>query len=99
MNVHYAIIIHLRGIDFRMDYSRMFVLCSTLSSIPILATTGTATKEDRECIKKSLGLEACLEVIGNTERVNIKYNKHFRVGSDVHSLVGILSLMAEFLKK
>ena len=61
--------------------------------------TATASKDDRESIKKSLGLKTCAEVIGNPDRTNITYEKHFRGEPDVDSLVRILSPIAEDLLK
>ena len=61
--------------------------------------TATASKNDRENIKKSLGLKSCVEVIGNPDRPNIMYKKHFRVGPDVDSLTDILAPIAEGLLK
>lgn len=59
--------------------------------------TATASKNDRECIKNSLGLKACAEVVGNPDRANIIYSKHFRAGPDVDSLVTILTPIAQGL--
>ena len=61
--------------------------------------TATASKDDRESIKKSLGLKTCADVIGNPDRTNIMYEKHFRGEPDVDSLVRILSPIAEDLLK
>ena len=86
-----------RGKDFRVDYSNLSVLCATFSDVPIIAMTATATKNDREGIKKSLYLKKCSEIVGNPDRTNIMYEKHFRVGSDVDSLMSILTPMAQGL--
>ena len=59
--------------------------------------TARATKSDREKIKKSLEIQKCSEIVGNPDRRNITYEKHFRVGSDVDSLMSILTPMAEGL--
>ena len=59
--------------------------------------TATASKSDRECIKKSLCIETCKEVVGNPDRVNITYIKHFRTGPDVDSLINILTPIAQGL--
>ena len=59
--------------------------------------TATASKSDCECIKQSLGLKTCAEVVGDPDRVNITYTKHFRAGPDVDSLVTILTPVAQGL--
>ncbi|XP_028414051.1 uncharacterized protein LOC114537113 [Dendronephthya gigantea] len=87
------------GKDFRVDYGNLAVLCATFSSAPVVAMTATANKTDRELIKNSLGLKLCAEVVGNPDRRNIKYEKHFRGGPDVDSLVKILTPIAEDLLK
>jgi ATP-dependent DNA helicase RecQ len=90
---------YFRGKDFRVDYGNLAVLCATFSSAPVVAMTATASKDDRESIKKSLGLKTCADVIGNPDRTNIMYEKHFRGEPDVDSLVRILSPIAEDLLK
>ncbi|CAB4035844.1 ATP-dependent DNA helicase [Paramuricea clavata] len=57
--------------DFRVDYGNLAVLCATFSSVRVVAMTATANKNDRESIKKSLGLKTCAEVVGNPDRTNI----------------------------
>ena len=59
--------------------------------------TATATKSDREEIKKSLDIPKYSEVVGNSDRTNITYEKHFRAGSDVDSLMNILTPLAQGL--
>ena len=88
---------HYRGKDFRFDYSNLAVLCATFSSVPVIAMTATATKSDREEIKILLDIKDCSEVVGNPDRTNITYEKHFRVGSDADSLMSILTPMAQGL--
>ena len=80
-----------------MDYGNLSVLCATFSNVPVLAMTATANKSDREDIKKSLGLKNCFEVVGNPDRRNVMYGKHFRAGSDIDSLMDILSPIAQGL--
>ena len=80
-----------------MDYGNLSVLCATFSNVPVLAMTATANKSDREDIKKSLGLKNCFEVVGNPERRNVMYEKHFRAGPDIDSLMDILSPIAQGL--
>lgn len=90
---------YFRGKDFRVDYGNLAVLCATFSSVPVVAMTATASKNDREFIKKSLGLKACAEIVGNPDRTNIMYTKHFRGEPDADSLVRILSPIAQDLLK
>ena len=61
--------------------------------------TATASKSDREFIKGSLGLKTCAEVVGNPDRTNVMYTKHFRGEPDADSLVRILSPIAQDLLK
>ena len=77
----------------------MAVLCATFLSVPVVAITATASKDDRESVKKSLGLKTCAEVVGNPDRTNIMYTKHFRGEPDVESIVRILSPIAQDLLK
>ena len=86
-----------RGKDFRVDYANLSVVCSTFANIPVLAMTATATRQDREDIKRLLGFKQCVDVVGNPDRKNIFYEKHFRVGSDMDSLISILTPMAKSL--
>ncbi|XP_028413527.1 uncharacterized protein LOC114536363 [Dendronephthya gigantea] len=85
------------GKDFRVEYGNLGALCATFSNVPVIAMTATASKDDRESIKKSLGLKSCVEIIGNPDRTNIMYKKQFRVGSDIDSLTAILTPIAEAL--
>ncbi|XP_028418072.1 uncharacterized protein LOC114542893 [Dendronephthya gigantea] len=87
------------GKDFRVDYGNLGALCATFSNVPVIAMTATANRYDRDCIKKSLGLKSCVEIIGNPDRMNITYKKHFRTGPDIDSLTEILTPIAEGLKK
>ena len=82
-----------------MDYANLSVVCASFSNVPILAMTATANKSDREDIKKSLGLKNCFEVIGNPDRRNVIYEKHFRAGPDIDSLTDILTPIAQDLLK
>ena len=61
--------------------------------------TATASRSDRESIKKSLGLKECSEVNGNPDRRNIMYKKYFRGQSDVDSIIDILTPIAQNLLK
>ena len=86
-----------RGKDFRVDYANLSVVCSTFANIPILAMASTATRQDREDIKRLLGFKQCVDVVGNPDRKNVFNEKHFRVGSDMDSLISILTPMAKSL--
>ena len=88
-----------KGKDFRVDYSNLAVLCATFPDVPVMVMTATAIKSDREDIKKSLDMKACCEIAGNPDRQNITYEKHYRVGSDVDSLMSILTPMVQGLKR
>ena len=90
---------YFRGKDFRVDYGNLAVLCATFSTVPVVAMTATASKSDREFIKGSLGLKTCAEVVGNPDRTNVMYTKHFRGEPDADSLVRILSPIAQDLLK
>ena len=59
--------------------------------------TATATRQDREDIKRLLDFKQCVDVVSNPDRKNIFYEKHFRVGSDMDSLISILTPMAKSL--
>ncbi|XP_068761606.1 putative ATP-dependent DNA helicase Q1 [Montipora capricornis] len=71
------------GDDFREDYSRLAMLCSTFLLVPVIALTATASKEDVIAIKESLNLKSPLKIIGNPNRPNIFYEKVFRKGEDI----------------
>ncbi len=62
-----------------MDYRNLSVLCATFPKVPVVAMTATASKSDRETIKNLLGLKQCNEVVGNPDRTNITYEKHFEL--------------------
>ena len=61
--------------------------------------TATANKQDRNCIKDLLGLKDCKEVIGNSDRTNVFYQKIFRHGNDMESSKSILKPIAKKLLK
>ena len=46
-----------------------------------------------------MGLKTCAEVVGNPDRTNIMYEKHFRGEPDVDSLVRIITPIAKDLLK
>ena len=81
---------HCKGKDFRVDYGNLSVLCASFPNVSVVAMTATATKSDREAMKRSLDIKDCSEVVGNPDRTNITYEKYVRVGSDVDSLMSIL---------
>ena len=68
------------GDDFRPDSGKLGMLCVLFPSVPVLALTATANKEDREIIKKTLHMKDAVEVIESPDRVNIFYEKIFRAG-------------------
>lgn len=77
MMINYSI---FRGDDFRPDFGKLGMLCALFPSVPVLALTATANKEDREIIKKTLHVKDAVEVIESPDRVNIFYEKIFRAG-------------------
>lgn len=54
------------------------MLCATFPSVPVVALTATASKNDVAAIKESLNLKIPLEIIANPNRQNIYYEKIFR---------------------
>ena len=86
-----------RGKDFRQDYSRLKMVCALFPSVPLLALTATANKQDREEIKEVLGLSDCVDTTISLDRKNIFYEKYFRKGGDVDSIESILRPLAESL--
>lgn len=54
------------------------MLCATFSSVPVVALTATASKNDVAPTKESLNLKIPLEIIANPNRQNIYYEKIFR---------------------
>lgn len=87
------------GDDFREDYSRLAMLCSTFPSVPVIALTATASKSDVIAIKESLNLKSPLKIIGNPNRPNIFYEKVFRKGEDIDFYDELLQPIACGLKK
>ena len=73
------------------------MLCALFPSVPFLALTATACKEDRDTIKKTLHMTNPFEVVGSPNRVNIFYEKVFRVGPDIDAYENILKPIAENL--
>jgi hypothetical protein len=49
----------------------------------------TAYKLDRRHIKESLGLHNCFELVANSDRKNIFYEKAFRYSTDIDGLEDI----------
>ncbi|XP_028394542.1 putative ATP-dependent DNA helicase Q1 [Dendronephthya gigantea] len=85
------------GSDFRQDYRRLGVLCALFPHVPVIAMTATASHADVKCIKDSLGLKKCKNVIGNPDRKNIYYKKVLRTGHDVDTIESILMPIASDL--
>lgn len=75
------------------------MLCATFPSVPVVALTATASKNDVAAIKQSLNLKTPLEVIANPNRQNIYYEKVFRQGEDVDFFDGLLKPIANQLKE
>ena len=86
-----------RGKDFRQDYSRLKMVCALFPSVPLLALTATANKQDRKEIREVLGLSDCVDISVSPDRKNIFYEKYFRKGSDAESIESILKPLAESL--
>ena len=86
-----------RGKDFRQDYSRLKMVCALFPSVPLLALTATANKQDRKEIREVLGLSDCVDITVSPDRKNIFYEKYFRKGSDAESIESILKPLAESL--
>ena len=74
------------------------MLCALFPLVPVLALTATASKKDRDIIKKTLHLKNPVEVHASPNRPNIYYKKVFRVGSDVDSYESILQPIADGLQ-
>ena len=51
------------------------MLCSLFPDAPVLALTATASKKDREVIKKSLNMVDVVEVVASPDRKNVYYEK------------------------
>ena len=69
-----------RGKDFRQDYSCVKMVCALFPSVPFLALTATANKQDRKEIREVLGLSHCVDISVSPDRKNIFYEKYFRKG-------------------
>lgn len=60
------------------------MLCATFSSVPVVALTETANKNDVATVKASLNFKTPLEVIANPNRPNtFFYKKVFQKGEDI----------------
>lgn len=88
-----------RGDDFRMDYSRLAMLCATFPSVPVVALTATASKNEVVAIKQSLNLKTPLQVLANPNRANIYYDKVVRKGDVVDFYEGLLTPIADQLRE
>ena len=78
-----------RGKDFQVDYANLSVVCSTFANIPVLAMTATATRQDREDIKRLLGFKQCVDVVGNPDRKTIFYEKHIDLAIGIRIFVTV----------
>ena len=95
MMINYSI---FRGDDFRPDFGKLGMLCALFPSVPVLALTATANKEDTEVIKKTLHMKDAVEVIESPDRVNIFYEKIFRAGGQsIEAYENILQPVAQAL--
>ena len=88
-----------RGDDFRQDFSQLAMSCATFPSVPVVALTAMANKNDVATIKESLNLKTNLEVIANPNRPNMFYEKVFRKGEDVDFFDGLLEPIANQLRE
>ena len=73
------------------------MVCALFPSVPLLALTATANKQDRKEIREVLGLSHCVDISVSPDRKNIFYEKYFRKGSDAESIESILKPLAESL--
>ena len=73
------------------------MLCAAFPNVPIIAMTATANKQDRKCIKDSLGLLDSFELVANPDRKNIFYEKLFRHGQDIDAFEDICRPIAHGL--
>ena len=75
-------------LDFRRNYAKLGVLCTMYPGIPVLTMTATATRNDIQCILKSLRLKNCKCIVVNPDRKNIIFKKFFCKGKNVwcHSI-------------
>ena len=79
--------------------TRNWLCCATFPSVPVVALTATANKNDVATIKASLNLKSPLEVTANPNRPNIFYEKVFRIGEDIDFIDGLLEHIANQLRE
>ena len=96
---YYILFLFFREGNFRKDYSQLAMLCTTFRSVPVVALTATANKNDVATIKASLNLKTPLEVIANPNRPNIFYEKVFRKGEVIDFFDGLLKPIANQLRE
>ena len=59
---------------FRADYGRIGELRSLFHrSVPVITLTATATETVRKEIKANLGMTDCVEIIGDPNKINVRY--------------------------
>ena len=56
MMINYSI---FKGDDFRPDFGKLGMLCVLFPSVPVLALTATANKEDKRDYKENSSHEGC----------------------------------------
>ena len=70
------------------------MLCALFPDVPVLAMTATASKNDIQYNRDSLGLKKFKCIIGNPDRRNIFYQKIFQTGNDAEAIRSILMPIA-----
>ena len=61
------------GHEFRPDYLKLKILRENFPSVPILATTATATESVQKDVEAQLGVRGCLVLRGRYNRPNLFY--------------------------
>jgi superfamily II DNA helicase RecQ len=84
-------------LDFRRNYAKLGVLCAMYPGIPVLTMTATATRNDIQCILKSLRLKNCKCIVANPDRKNIIFQKIFCKGKMFDAIQSILIPIARGL--
>ena len=54
----FIVYVYIRDKDFRVDYEILGALCAAFSNVSDIAMTATASRYDRECIKKFPSLKS-----------------------------------------
>ena len=78
---------------FRKDYSRLGELRSLVHrDVPFITLTATATETVRKTIIKDLGMNGCVEILGDPNKTNVRYAVVDIDSSDLYSsFSGILN--------